>query len=102
MRKKCLIVMTRDEWYNSVEFKTLRLFNQLSGDLSQTTQQLYDVLALILEKWPDAVVLDKFNLVERQLRIVGQESNRLFSEFSRLADRLSPHQFDDHTQDRSG
>lgn len=94
--------MTRDEYYNSPEFKTNRLLNNMVHDLKQQTQRIYDVLALVLERKPDLIFFDKFNLVERQLRIVDAEAARLIRETSALEHMLYPKNFDDITLPSSG
>lgn len=94
--------MTRDEWYESPDFKTQRLLNNMVHDLKQQTQRIYDVLALLLERKPDLTCTDKFSLVERQLRICDVEAAGLIRVTSALEHMLSPKNFDEPTQPSGG
>lgn len=81
--------MTRDEWYKSPLFMKLRLINNRVSDIKQTTQQVYDLLAM-LDTEHGPLVGDKFSLAERQLRIVDIETVRLIEYMNRMCDVLTP------------
>lgn len=69
--------MTRDEWYNSVEFKKIRLFNNSCHNLKFKLQEIYDMLGIVLEGKEDIECLDKFHILNQQLKIVGLEISKL-------------------------
>ncbi len=87
--------MKRDDWYSSTKFLKLRLLNNVSHDIIQKTQQLYDLLNLVLEDQPDLMCFDPFTIAERQLRVTSLEAKKLTDVLDRLANKLSPHNFDD-------
>lgn len=60
----------REEWYNSAEFKKLRLFGNVASEVHHKCQYLYDILEIILADKPDLIVFDRFTIVERQLRVL--------------------------------
>jgi hypothetical protein len=68
--------MKREEWYNSPEFKKLRMFNNMTHEVGHLVQRLYDMLH-ILEGDFGPLIGDKFSLYERQLRIVSVEASNL-------------------------
>lgn len=87
--------MKRQEWYDSVQFKKLRLLNNWSHEIKQMTQKLYDILEIVLEDKPDAAIGDKFHIAERQLRIVDVEAIRLIDAMGSFARTLEPREFED-------
>lgn len=87
----CRKPVTRNEWYNSPEFIVLRMLN----NLGQKNSQVYDVLKLLVTARPDLYIGDKFNLVERQVRIVGLEASKLWERIRDLEYMLAPHDFTD-------
>lgn len=82
--------VTREEWYNSPEFIILRLFGHLSSETQMKTQEMFDVLSLIVAMCPGLYCTDRFTVVERQLKIVSLEAKRLIDEVSKLSDFLQP------------
>lgn len=82
--------MTREEYYQSKEFKILRLLNQLSFQPAETCQQLNDVLEVLADTFEKAQVCDKFNIVAQQVRILHLEAKRLETVASQLAHFLEP------------
>lgn len=86
--------MTREEWYNSPKFLKLRLLNQLSHSLKHTTQQLHDLLRVLDAEEGPMMVHDKFNLAERQLRVVDLEAVQLARRMDELARFLEPSKFE--------
>ena len=91
-RKK---VMTREEWQSSPNFIKLRFLNNIAAGIQHKTQELYDVLELILAEYPDLLVFDKFNLVERQAKIVHLEASKLWERCRALDSLFEPHQYSD-------
>ena len=87
--------MNREEWHNSKRFKILRLLNNMSHEITQQVQRANDVLQLIQSEW-DILASDRFNLVERQLRIIGLEARNLCNVESNLSRMLSPAKYDDY------
>lgn len=88
--------MTRDEWYKSKKWLILRLSNQLSFEIGQRVQQLYDLLNILeAEFGPGLTATDRFNLVERQLRVLGLEATNLTRVMGNLESMLGPKSFDD-------
>lgn len=79
--------MTREEWYASLE---LRFLNNIAAGIQHKTQELYDVLELILAEKPDLIVFDRFTLVERQAKIVNLEASKLWDYCRKLATILEP------------
>lgn len=91
------IETTRDEWHNKPDFIILRMLNNLVADLTMKTQTIYDVLNLIVAARPDLFIGDKFNLVERQTRVVSLESKKLWDYVFKLQEALSPKRYTDLT-----
>ena len=87
--------MKRDEWYESDKFKTLRLLNHRVHEIGQVTQEIYDILQLIVSQNPDLPAFDRFNVFERQLRIVQLEASNLVNAASKFDSTISPKEFDD-------
>lgn len=87
----------REEWYNSAEFKKLRLFGNVASEVHHKCQYLYDILEIILADKPDLnlMVFDRFNVVGRQLRVLQLEAKRLVTEANSLTQMLEPHKFVD-------
>lgn len=71
--------MENEDWYNSLEFKKIRLLNNFTHEIKQMTQKLYDLLEIVVEDNPDCMVGDKFTIAERQLHIVDIEAKNLIS-----------------------
>jgi hypothetical protein len=91
-RKK---VMTREEWYASPNFIKLRFLNNIAAGIQHKTQELFDVLELILAENPDLFVFDKFSLVERQAKIVNLEASKLWGRCRDLDILFEPSQYSD-------
>lgn len=87
--------MTRDEWYKSPDFIKLRFLNNIAASIQHKTQELGDVIELVLADRPDLCVYDKFHLVERQAKIVSLEASNLWSRCRDLAEMLEPKQYSD-------
>jgi hypothetical protein len=87
--------MTRDEWYKSPLFVKLRLVNNISHEIKHKAQHLYDLLAVLEAEHGPLMVYDKFNLAERQLKIVNLEATRLIEYMGRLDGLLAPKSFDE-------
>lgn len=88
--------MKREEWYESRKFLLLRLVNNFVHDLSQTTQRLYDLTNLLNQEFDNGLtVCDKFTILERQLRLVQVESQRLIRAEAEFSHFVSPRRFDD-------
>lgn len=88
-------LMTREEWYASPDFIKLRFLNNMAAGVQHKTQELNDVLELILAENPDLFMFDKFSLVERQSKIVNLEASKLWERCRSLATFLEPHQYTD-------
>ena len=88
-------LMTREEWYASPGFIKLRFLNNIAAGIQHKTQELYDVLELLLAENPDLFVFDKFTLVERQARIVNLEASKLWEHCRKLDVLLEPRQYTD-------
>jgi len=82
--------MTNEEWYGSPDFIKLRFLTTIAAGIQYKTQELYDVLELIAAEKEGIAVLNNFNLVERQLRIVNLESAKLWEYCRKLAETLQP------------
>lgn len=82
--------MTREEWYGSPDFIKLRFLNTIASGIQYKTQELYDVLELIASEKEGISVLDRFNLVERQLRVVNLEAAKLWEYCRKLEATLQP------------
>lgn len=91
----CRKPVTRDEWYNSPEFIILRMLNNLAAETGSKASSVYDVLNLLVTARPDLYMGDKFNLVERQLRIVSLEASKLWDRIRDLEHMLAPRDFTD-------
>lgn len=89
--------MTRDEYYESPSFLITRLLNNKVHGLTQATQQIHDILFLIEGIHAGVFLGDRFSVVERQLRVVSLEAQRLIREVSLLEDKLRPKSFSDDT-----
>lgn len=89
--------MKRDEWYDSAKFLKLRLGNNISHEVLHKVQHLHDLIALLDKEYGPLMVCDKFNLVERQLRIVNLEIGKFIGFFGDLERMMSPNKFDDDT-----
>jgi predicted nucleic acid-binding protein len=82
----------KQDYYESDEFKTLRLLNQRTHDIIQTTQQIQDILDLLKNKhgkeYPkiDGCICN----VYKQLSIVSLEASNLINIVSDLQSFLSP------------
>lgn len=87
--------MTKEEWYESPDFIKLRFLNNIAAGIQHKTQELNDVLTLILAEKPDLLGLDKFSLCERQLRIVALEASTLWERCRNLGNFLEPSQYTD-------
>lgn len=85
--------MTQSEYYESPSFLITRLLNNKVHGLTQTTQQIADILLLVESIHPGVFLGDRFSVVERQLRIVHLEAQRLIRETSLLEERLRPKTF---------
>lgn len=85
----------REEWYNSVEHKKLRLFGNVASEIHHKCQYLYDILEIILADKPDLIVFDRFTVVEHQLRVLQLEAAKLVTEANSLTRKLEPHKFID-------
>ena len=90
-----LPLMTREEWHRTPDFIILRFLNNMAADVTHKTQEIRDILELMLAHRPDLFVTDRFCVVERQLMIVDLEARRLWDECRRLDDILSPRHFSD-------
>lgn len=88
-------LMTRDEWYKSPDFIKLRFLNNIAAGIEHKTQEIRDVLELILAENPTLLVVDKFGLVERQMRIVRLEASKLWDYCRKLDSFLEPSQYTD-------
>jgi len=68
-----------DPWYDSNKFKTLRLLNNLCGDMEQLTQRIDDVLSVLDSQFEIGAgsLSDKRCILDRQLKIVKLESANL-------------------------
>jgi len=86
--------MKREEWYSSVEFKKLRLFGNVASEIRHKCQYLYDILEIIVADKPELLSLDRFTLMERQLRILQLEAGKLVDLSSCLTLKAQP-KFDD-------
>lgn len=88
-------LMTKEEWYGSPDFIKLRFLNNIAAGIHHKTQEFNDVLELILAENPDLLFGDKFNLVERQSRIVNLEASKLWDRCRSLVTFLEPRQYTD-------
>lgn len=88
-------LMTREEWYASPDFIKLRFLNNIAAGIEHKTQELNDVLQLILAENPDLFVFDKFSLIERQARIVRLEASKLWERCRNLGSLFEPSQYTD-------
>lgn len=70
----------RDEWYSSPSFIILRFLNNIAAGIEHKAFELRDVIDLLLAHEPQLTCLDRFTVVERQLRVVMLEAKRLWSE----------------------
>lgn len=87
--------MTREEWYASPDFIKLRFLNKIASGIQHKTQEIYDVLNLILAENPNLAVYDIFSLVERQAKIVNLEASKLWERCRNLGNWLEPYQYTD-------
>lgn len=87
--------MTREEWYASPDFIKLRFLNNIAAGIQHKTQEITDVLQLMLAENPGLFAFDKFSLVEQQARIVSLEASKLWERCRKLDSLFEPHQYDD-------
>lgn len=90
-----LPAMSREEWWKTAEFVILRLLNNMAADVGMKCQEIRNVLELLLTHRPDLALMDRFSVVERQLRVTALEADRLWAECRKLDERLSPRDFTD-------
>lgn len=83
--------MTRDEWFKSPEFMKQRLMNNIAHEIGHKSQYLRDLLMIHLDE-KGGFIGDRFDLAERQLRIIELEAKNLVSVFNNL---LKYPKFDD-------
>ncbi len=88
-------LMTREEWYRTPDFIVLRFLNNMASDVGMKCQEIRDILELLLAHRPDLSVMDRFSVVERQLRVTALEAKRLWDECRKLDELLSPRRFSD-------
>ena len=88
-------LMTKEEWYNSPYFIELRFLNNIAAGIQHKTQELNDVLNILVTENPTLFICDKFSMVEMQSRIVSLEASRLFESCRKLATFLEPRQYSD-------
>lgn len=87
--------MTRDEYYNSTEFKLVRLLQNYPANIQQDLQKMGDLIEIIAERHTDIATYDKFSLMTQQLRIALMDINTLFSHTSAFCSLLRPKLEDD-------
>lgn len=81
--------MTRDEWYDSVEFVKLRALNNDTHAVLHAVQRCYDTLRVALES-KEPVCSDKLHLYERQLALMSSEARRLIDYVGGVTRLLEP------------
>lgn len=70
--------MTKDEWYDSNDFKLLRHFDHLTNDIVMQLQELSDIIDLVAALKPECILHDKYTILQQQLRITSMEAKRLW------------------------
>lgn len=81
----------RKEWHESQKFKFLRMLNNRVAQIGQIAQEMREIFDLLEKEYEDSMmVLDAWNLVERQLRVTELESKNLWSSFNNLSKKLEP------------
>ena len=81
--------MTRDEWYESVEFVKVRALNNDTHAVLHALQRCYDTLRVALEsKGP--ILHDRVHLYERQLALMSSEARRLIGYVGDVTRLLEP------------
>jgi hypothetical protein len=84
--------MSTEDWHKSPKFLKLRMFRNLAFEMDQKAQSLEDLLAIfVAEEGPLAgVPSDKVTLVERQIRVIRLEAQKLTEQVMRVEQILSP------------
>ena len=80
--------MKREEYYNSPQFKLIRLLNNMPSKLLFQMQDYSDWLELFQKEF--GYFGDKLTLVERQLRIIHQECQQLNTFVRNLTSSIEP------------
>ena len=88
-------LMSREEWYRTPDFIILRFLNNMAAEVQHKTQEIHDILELMVTFNPNLAVGDRFTVVERQLRVINLEAGRFWDECRKLDDILSPKKFSD-------
>ena len=89
--KKFVQECTREEWYKTSKFKTLRLINNIAHEIQKKTQHLNDLFQLLNDQYNHELgVLDKVNLVDRQIRVLQLEASNLNRTILNMDRSLTP------------
>ena len=62
--------MTRDEWYESNNFRLLRLLNHYAADFGQKLQEMWDIMELVAALRPDCCCHDKTTILQKEMRMM--------------------------------
>ena len=89
--------MTRDEWYESNNFKLLRLLNHYAADFGQKLQEMADIMELVAALRPDCVVHDKTIIFQQQMRIMGMDVKALWAAETNWEELFEPKWGEDQT-----
>lgn len=83
-------LMTREEWQNSPNFFKLRFLNNIAAGIQYKTQEIKDVIELIIAENPEIIASDKLTLVVDQSRIVSMDAMKLWERCRALVNTLEP------------
>ena len=71
--------MTRDEWYESNNFRLLRLLNHYVASFGETLQEIWDIMELVAAMNPDCGYNDKTTILQQQMRIMQEDAKALWA-----------------------
>jgi len=87
------LFVTCEEWHKLPDGIILRLLNNYPFVIVHQIQEIYDIISLMVAHRPDLLFSDKFNKIEKQLRIVSLETKELERNILELIHSLRPKEF---------
>jgi len=82
--------MTRDEWYESNNFRLLRLLNHYAADFGQKLQEMQDIMELVAALNPECVCNAKTTILAKAVRIMHQDAKNLWDAERKWAALFEP------------
>ena len=83
--------MTRDEWYESNNFRLLRLLNHYAADFGQKLQEMWDIMELVAALRPDCCCHDKTTILQKEMRIMQNDAKDLWAAAREWEKLFAPH-----------